>query len=308
MLPNDVARSVPEESDRTVAIQLRTPEVDELGSVVRALREWQQDALPFQLHPGDLGWFWRFGPEALAAAVRVWRSNGELVACGLLDGPDVFRMTLGPHVWRDEELANRVVTDVARPERGVLPAGEVAVEAPDGTLVKELLPGAGWSVSEPWTPLRRDLSTPVPEAGVRVAVVGSAQVSEFTAVHRSAFGGSRFSDLLWHAMAGGLPYADARSLLAYDERGQAVAGVTVWSAGPGRPGLLEPMGVHPDHRLRGYGRMVCVAAAAHLRELGSSSATVCTNRASAVATYRSAGYDELPVRWDMARRVTAPSG
>ena len=128
-----------------MAVALSTPQVDELGSVVRALREWQQDALPIQLHPGDLGWFWRFGPEALAAALRVWRSNGEIVACGLLDGPDVFRMTVAPQLWRDEELANRVVTDLSRPARGVLPAGKVAVEAPDGSLVKERLPGAGWS-------------------------------------------------------------------------------------------------------------------------------------------------------------------
>ena len=300
--------AVPGESDVAVAIQLRTPEVDELGSVVRALREWQHDALPIQLHPGDLGWFWRFGPEALAAALRVWRSDGELVACGLLDGPDVFRMTVAPHLLRDEELANRLVTDLARPERGVLPAGEVAVEAPDGSLVKELLPGVGWSLSDPWTPLRRDLSAPVQEAGVRVAVVGPAQVSEFTAVHRSAWDGSRFTDDLWHAMAAGLPYADAGCLLAYDDAGVPVAGVTVWSAGEGRPGLLEPLGVHPEHRLRGYGRMVCLAAAAHLRELGSSSATVCTNRASAVATYRSAGYHQLPVRRDVARPGAAQTG
>ena len=291
-----------------MAIELRAPEVDQLGSVVRALREWQQDALPMQLHPGDLGWFWRFGPDALAAALREWRSNGELVACGLLDGSDVFRMTVAPHLLRDEELANRVVTDVVRPERGVLPAGMVALEAPDGSLVKELLPGVGWGLSDPWTPLRRDLSAPVQETGVRVAVVGSAQVSEFTAVHRSAWGASRFTDHLWHAMAAGLPYADARCLLAYDDAGVPVAGVTVWSAGEGRPGLLEPMGVHPEHRLRGYGRMVCLAAAAHLRELGSSSATVCTDRASAVATYRSAGYQPLPVRWDMARPGAPQTG
>lgn len=291
-----------------MAIHVRTPEVDELGSVVGALREWQQDALPIQLHPGDLGWFWRFGPEALAGALRVWRSNGELVACGLLDGPDVFRMTVAPHLWRDDELARRVVTDVDRPERGILPAGKVAVEAPDGTLVKELLPGAGWGLGDPWTPLRRDLSEPVHVAGIRIVVVGPAQVSELTAVHRAAWGATRFTDHLWRAMATGLPYADARCLLAYDEGGAPVAGVTVWSAGPGRPGLLEPLGVHPEHRLRGYGRMVCVAAAAHLRELGSSSATVCTNRASAVATYRAAGYDELPVRWDMDRGVTSESG
>src|SRR5436305_974719 len=80
----------------------------------------------------------------------------------------------------------------------------------------------------------------------------------------------------WRAMAAGLPYADARCLVAYDDLGTAVAAVTVWSAGPGRPGLLEPMGVHREHRGHGYGTAITVAAAAALQELGSSSAIVCT--------------------------------
>src|SRR5262245_65554991 len=97
-------------------------------------------------------------------------------------------------------------------------------------------------------------------------------------------------------MAAGRPYANARCLVAYDEAGNAVAAVTVWSAGPGKPGLLEPMGVHRDHRRRGFGKAITVAAAAALRELGSSSAIVCTpsSNVGAVATYRSAGFQERP--------------
>jgi len=104
-------------------------------------------------------------------------------------------------------------------------------------------------------------------------------------------------------MAAGLPYADARCLLAYDDRGNAVAEVTVWSAGPGKPGLLEPMGVHAEHRGRGYGKAICVAAAAALQGLGSSSAIVCTPSANAgaVATYESAGFTPLPQRRDRSR-------
>jgi GNAT superfamily N-acetyltransferase len=47
-----------------------------------------------------------------------------------------------------------------------------------------------------------------------------------------------------------------------------VAAVTVWSAGPGKPGLLEAMGVHREHRGLGYGKAITVAAAAALQELG----------------------------------------
>jgi hypothetical protein len=78
-------------SDRQVAIELSTPDVDELGDAVRALRDWQRDDSPIQLHPGDLGWYWQFGAEAVAAAVRTWSREGHLLAIGFLDGPDVLR-------------------------------------------------------------------------------------------------------------------------------------------------------------------------------------------------------------------------
>jgi hypothetical protein len=103
-----------------------------------------------QLHPGDLGCYWRFGAEATAAAVWTWRRDGRIRAVGLLDGPE--------------------------------------------------------------------------QAGVRAAV------------HRASFDSSAFSDKRWHAMAAGLPYANARCLVAYDDQHTAVAGVTVWSAGPRGPG------------------------------------------------------------------------
>ncbi|WP_310723324.1 GNAT family N-acetyltransferase [Streptomyces sp. N2A] len=286
-----------------MAILLGKPGVDGLSEAVGALREWQYDGAPMQLHPGDLGWFWRSGGEATAAAVRTWSRDGQLLAVGLLDGPRLLRLTIAPDIHRDEELARQLVEDVTEPKRGVLPEGKVNVEAPMGALVQELLIENGWHADEPWTPLRRDLTEPVRDPGVRIEVVGPEKAHVFVAVHRAAFDGSRFTDERWHAMAAGLPYADARSLIAYDDQGHAVATVTVWSAGPGRPGLLEPMGVHRDHRRHGYGEAITVAAAATLRELGSSSAIVCTpsSNVGAVATYKSAGFQQCAEARDRYR-------
>lgn len=100
---------------------------------------------------------------------------------------------------------------------------------------------------------------------MRIEVIGSDQASAHTAVHRSSFGGPKFTDERWNTMAAGLPYADARSLVLYDDLDAVVAAVTVWSAGPGKPGLLEPMGVHSDHRGHGDGTAISAAAAAALR-------------------------------------------
>ena len=286
-----------------MAIVLGKPDVDRISEAVDVLREWQRDDAPMQLHPGDLGWFWRFGAEATAAAVRTWTRDGEILAVGLLDGPDVLRLTTAPEAARDEALAQQLVADVTEPGRGVLPAGKVYLEAPTGALVHDLLFHAGWNADDPWTPLRRDLTDPVERPRLRIDVVGPDQAHVRSAVHRASFESSTFTDERWHAMAAGLPYVDARCLVAYDGQGNAVAGVTVWSAGPGKPGLLEPMGVHREQRGHGYGRTITVAAAAALRDLGCSGALVCTPSANTggVATYKSAGFQQLPERRDRYR-------
>ncbi|MEB8342481.1 GNAT family N-acetyltransferase [Streptomyces endophyticus] len=286
-------------------IELGTPEVDELGAVVDALRSWQHDTAPMQLHPGDLGWYWRWGAERIAASVRTWRRDGRVLAVGLLDGPTLLRLTLAPDAHQDAELARQLLADVVDPGRGVLPEGPVDIEAPWGVLLDDLLAGAGWGAGEAWTPLRRDLTEPVGPPAVRIEVAGPDRADAYAAVHRSAFEGAMFTEARWHAMAAGSPHAQARCLLAYDDGGAAVAAVTVWSAGPGRPGLLEPMGVHRDHRGRGHGAAICVAAAAALRELGASSALVGTPSANtaAVATYQAAGFQPRPEVRDRSREA-----
>ena len=282
---------------------MSTPSIDDLTHVVDALREWQSDTAPFQLHPGDVGWAWRFGDEAMAAGLRTWSRDGRMLAVGMLDGPTLLRLTVAPDAHCYEGLAQRVADDVIDPARGVLPEGRVNVEAPPGALVNDLLSDAGWKADQPWTPLQRDLRAPVEDPQVRIEVVGAALADEWAAVVRTSFDGSTFSAERWHAIAATPPYADARSLLARDERGNAVAAIGTWSAGAGRPGLIEPMGVHPEHRGHGYGRAITLAAAAALRELGSSSAIVCTpsSNIAGVATYASAGFQRLPERQDRYR-------
>ncbi len=286
-----------------MACVLATPGVGGLTKAVSALRAWQHDGAPMQLHPGDVGWFWRFGAAVTAAAVRTWSRDGQVLAVGLLDSPDVLRLAIAPDAQQDADLARRLVADMTEPDRGVLGQGKAYVEAPTGALVQELLSEGGWQSDEPWTPLRRDLTELVPGPQVRIEVIGPELAPVRSAVQRASFDKSTFTDERWHAMAAGLPYADARCLVGYDGQGNAVAAVTVWSAGPGKPGLLEPMGVHREHRGHGYGTAISVAAAAALQQLGSSSANVCTpsSNVGAVATYKSAGFLRLPEVRDRRR-------
>lgn len=288
-----------------MTIHVGGPGVDGLGRVLDALAEWQGGGA-HQLHPGDVGWFARFGPAATADALRVWGVGGRIDAIALLDGPALARLAFAPDLLDDEALADRVASDLAEPGRGVLPAGEAFVDAPTGALVHERLTAAGWAFDEAWSPLRRDLRPPVEEPGVRVEVVGPERVDDRVAVQRASFGNSTFTPHAWHAMAAGPAYAGARCLVAYDARDVAVAAITVWSAGAGRPGLIEPMGVHREHRGRGLGTAITRAGLAALRELGSSSAVVATpsSNAGAVATYVAAGMERLPETRD--RRRDAP--
>jgi ribosomal protein S18 acetylase RimI-like enzyme len=268
-----------------------------LPEVTAAVAQWQREGDPVQLHPGDLGWYWRFGADQLAGAVRVWWHDGQIVAVGLVEGSELIRLAIAPGVGRDEAFAVRLLTDLSEDSQIRL------VEARFGAAFRALLGDRGWVDDEPWTPLRRELTEPVGDCSLLVETVDAKGVEARVAVHRAAFPRSTFTSEGWHAMAAAPPYQWARCLVGYDDDGTAVAGVTVWSAGPGRPGLLEPLGVHRDHRGPGYGKAISVAAAAALREMGASSATVCTpsSNVGAVAAYSSAGFERLPDVTDFRR-------
>ena len=287
-----------------MTIELEQPGTGGLDEVIAALRAWQSDTAPVQLHPGDLGWQWRFGADVTAAVTRAWRRDGRVVAVGVVDEDALVRLAIEPDAQQDLTLARRIVADLSDPRREVLPEGTASVEAPPGAMVREVLAEQGWEPDESWTPLQRDLGPGVEDPGVRVEVAGPERVPERTGVQRAAFLRSTFTDERWRTMAAGPLYADARCLVAYDDRDAPVAAVTVWSAGAGRPGLLEPLGVHRDHRHHGFGRAISLAAAAALRDLGSSTAMMCTpsSNVGAVRTYASAGFRPLGERLDLRRR------
>ena len=286
-----------------MTITLATPSVAELPSVLDALRAWQVEGDELQLHPGDIGWFARFGEDATAAALRTWSKDGRILALGFLDGPDILRFTTAPDVRHDAELAERVASDVDDASLGILPSGGVNFEAPNGALIRDALSARGWALDEAWIPLHRDLSGLVEYSGIRVETVDLGTAAARVEVQRAAFGKSRYTVEAWQTMTASVAYGDARDLIAYDADGNVVAGITVWSAGQGRPGLIEPLAGSPEFRGRGYGKATTLAGAAALRELGASSVLVCTmaSLVGAVATYKSAGFTALPERLDLVR-------
>lgn len=125
-------------------------------------------------------------------------------------------------------------------------------------------------------------------SGFHIEAVEPADTDEWVAVHWSAFRGTPIPDeRIRHfvdgwCLAAESPFSDlARILSLRSGDGQAVAVAAVWSAGEGRPGLIEPLAVHREHRGRGYGVAMTNAAVDALRHLGSSSAMVCAETSNA---------------------------
>ncbi len=296
-------------------IQLSTPSIDELSETVKILREWQHDDQEvIQLHPGDLGWFERFGPEETINAIRRWNRDDQIVAIGLMDGPNLLRLAINPDAQNDEQLAQQMAQDIAQPESGIFPTGPADIETRSGNLLRDKLESKGWTSSVPWTSLKHSFEPEKPvdiklleEKGLHIEVTTPEKAHVRTNVQRAAFKNSTFEEKNWHAMATGLAYSDekagARCLVLYDKDDKAVAAATVWSAGKGKPGLIEPLGVGEDHRSKGYGTAITLAAAAELEKMGSSSATVCTESSNiaAVKTYEKAGFKQLPEVKDLHR-------
>ncbi|GAA3706020.1 hypothetical protein GCM10022377_19740 [Zhihengliuella alba] len=292
-----------------MSIEMWTPAATELPAVVDALRSWQSDGQPIQLHPGDLGWAWQMGAEGLAGRIRLWSRRGEIAAVGLLDGPDVLRLGIAPGAAEDSAFAESIVADLSTPARHVLPDGEVSVEARFGSAIRSALTDRGWQPGELWAPFVLGPDVRLPDVGLPVVSIGAGRdassghatddverIAAWSGVHAAAFGSTRFTVARWRTMAAGYPYGSARCLLAVDPELGPVATSIVWSAGPGRPGLIEPLGVEPSARGRGLGRAITLASAQALRSMGSSSVLVCTPVANSPApeAYASAGFQRLP--------------
>ena len=105
-------------------------------------------------------------------------------------------------------------------------------------------------------------------------LAGETDVADRVAVQRAAFESSTFSVPRWRLMAAGPAYDRQLDLLARDEDGTPVAAGTAWSAGPGRCGLLEPVGTHRDHQRRGHGPGWYEPCARRSRRPGPSSVAV----------------------------------
>lgn len=264
-----------------MAVTLRTPPVEDLPRVATALASFQADDNgPAQLHPGDVDWNQRDGAKSVGKAMRVWERDGEPIVIGMGDD-EVIRLAVSPTVASDEAVAAAIAADLTGD--GGLGAGVSSAEVRYGDALRRALQSRGWTEGEAWACFTADLSRPIPEHGLRLEVIDGtteqtpdeAIVRDVVTAHLASWERSTFSTAKFHAMAGGAAFRRARFLVLY-AGDVPVATACAWSAGRGRPGLIEPLGVDRQHRGHGYGRSIVNACAIALRDLGASSMRVAT--------------------------------
>lgn len=258
-----------------------TPSAADLPRVVSALASFQtDDDGPAQLHPGDLGWNQKDGAAAVARELRVWQRDGEPVVIGMGDA-SVIRLAVSPAVADDEAVAASIADDLAG--GGGFGDGVASAEVRYGAALRRTLTARGWTDGDAWACFTRDLSRPVPVPALRVGIVDGATattadeavVRVVVVAHLAAWERSTFSVDTFRAMAAGPAFGQAKFVVLYADHAP-VATACVWSAGPGRPGLIEPLGVARKHRGHGYGRAIVDACAWALQGMGVSSMRVAT--------------------------------
>lgn len=273
------------------------------ASALDVLTSWTPpDCYVRGLHPGDIGWHLRLDDEQVDESLVLLRRGSEPVALVLFDDPASARIALSPRHRLDPEVAAAVVSEVE-----ALPADrDLFVDVEAGSLARALLSARGWSMDpDSWVALYRPL-TPADSRSddtFNAELTGDTDVRDRVAVQRAAFVGSSFTPQRWRQMASGPTFHPTLELLRRSTEGIAVAAATGWMAGPGRCGILEPVGTDPDHSGQGHGSAVSAAVIAAMARRGASGVTVitpCTNTA-AVATYERCGLRQVEILHAMVR-------
>jgi GNAT superfamily N-acetyltransferase len=266
------------------------------ATAVAALAAWTPRHAPATtLHAGDVGWHLRHDDADLDETLVVVRDGSEITAVALSES-GALRPTVRPDHADDDLLAaavGEVALSLAERAADSSAPSEFSCDTPPHSALRAWLVAHGWSVDpDPWALVFRPLSAADADVGAGLAapVATDDDVRERVVVQVNAFERSTFTVHRWHQMAAGPAYRRDLDLLRRDD-GVAVAGATAWTAGPGRVGILEPVGTHREHIGRGHGRAVTLAAIGALARAGASGVAVQTplSNAAAVRTYESCG-------------------
>jgi ribosomal protein S18 acetylase RimI-like enzyme len=266
-----------------------------------ALVSWEAPGCyPTGLHAGDVGWQLRMDDEVVESSLILVRDDSEVAELAIVDQPNVLRPAFRPDRVHDLQVA-AAVADVADSADGATPAWS---EAPGGSALRTVLSSRGWTVdTDVWTVLYRPLSRAdaADDDPLSRPLADDRDIADRVEVQRSAFERSTFTVERWRQMAAGPTYDASLDLLRRADDGTPVAAATGWSAGPGKCGILEPVGTHPDSAGHGHGRAVSRAVIAALARAGASGVAVHTplSNTAAVRAYEACGLRQVELTTDL---------
>jgi GNAT superfamily N-acetyltransferase len=126
---------------------------------------------------------------------------------------------------------------------------------------------------------------------------GPEDVPERVEVHRSAFAPSRVSVESYTNVMGTWPYRMDLEWAVEAPDGRLAASCLIWYDEANRCGELEPVGTHADFRRLGLARAACLGALHALRDLGGTTAVVCSHETydnpGPAALYRGMGFRDV---------------
>lgn len=271
--------------------------------VVDCLRSWQPEGCyAAVLHAGDVGWQLRLDDDVVESSLILVRDGADPVAVAIVDGPSLLRPAIRPDRVYDLGIAE-VLAEIAD---AAPRTDEAWCEAPSGSALRSLLSARGWRLDpDPWAVLYKPLSAVDGEYADPLTgpLRHDKDIADRVEVQRSAFTGSTFTVPRWRQMASGPGYDPSLDLLRRDAAKVPVAAATGWSAGTGKSGILEPVGVQRDVAGRGHGKAVSMAVIAALARAGASGVTVHTpmSNPAAIRTYEGCGLRQVETTQAMYR-------
>lgn len=136
-----------------------------------------------------------------------------------------------------------------------------------------------------------DLETaPQPRDGVRCRTVADEDLNARVAVHRAAWHPSRVTASSYANVRRAWPYRASLDCVAEAPDGGFAASALLWPDDENGVGELEPVGVDPRYRRRGFGAAVCTYALRRWYEEGGRQAIVYCVTDAARALYESIGF------------------
>lgn len=260
------------------------------------------------LHPGDI-------PHRVYNALRredptqmvyIWEDTaGEIRAWTILDPRLAGFDAQLDHAIRDREPGFEIKlidwagqTLVAMMEERGSKSTHIATEVDESDTVRaRVLESLGYLAQDTEVLMitRRaldEIAEPeLPDGFTVRTVLGVEEAGPVSELHSAAFGSSWTPELYARVMTSP-GYSQDREFLVVAPNGDLAAFCVTWPDEVNRTGLFEPVGVHPDYRRLGLGRVLLRAGMLAMREWGMEHASVAyeTENLGSGSLYRSEGF------------------